>query len=193
MSRTRCEIDSLRPTSLRTLLLQGMDLFDEQLLAVTDADLGRATPCSEWDVEALVRHTADTADRATAILRGETWVASTSRAPVKDRWNDAAVTLCELLADIDLDDRWPLPDDSPNAKLQFHGCDFTVHRWDLARALGEEPVLPSGWVDYMDGFFESVPAEALRRPRAFEPPVEPASTDGPTERLMAFLGRSTRS
>ena len=85
--------------------------------------------------------------------------------------------------------RWPLPDDSPQAKLRFHGCDFAVHRWDLAVALGRDEELPTPWVSFMDGFFRSVPAEQLRRPRAFHDPEQPSEDDGPTRRLMAFLGR----
>lgn len=177
------------PSSIASLLLGGLDLFDDELGRTTDADLPRQTPCDDWDVEALVRHTADTADRATAFLREQTWEASTSSAPATARWVEARDDLRAALAEVTTDDRWPLPDDAPVAKLRFHGCDLVIHRWDLAVARGDEHELPAGWVDYMDGFFRSLPAEVLRRPGAFEDPLEAFAGDGPTRRLMAFLGR----
>jgi uncharacterized protein (TIGR03086 family) len=177
------------PTSIKDLLLEGMDLFDTQFAAVADDAWALPTPCAGWTVEDLVRHVCDTADRASAILRGITWEASGTTAPPVRAWSESSARLTEVLGTISLDGRWPLPDDSPQAKLRFHGCDFAVHRWDLAVALGHEHELPSGWVSYMDQFFHSVPAEVLRRPRAFHDPEAPASDDGPTRRLMAFLGR----
>jgi uncharacterized protein (TIGR03086 family) len=177
------------PDSLSTVLLDGMRLLDDELRHVGPDDWSRPTPCADWTVEDLVRHAADTADRAAAFLRGDTWEASTSEDAAGDRWRAASAHLTETLASHPADGRWPIPGDAPHAKLLFHGCDFTVHRWDLAVALGREGELPEPWVTFMDGFFRSLPPEVLRRPRAFHAPVEPARGDGPTRRLMAFLGR----
>ena len=177
------------PTSITRLLAEGMDLFEEELAGVTKRDWGKETPCAGWTVEDVVRHTADTADRATAILRNELWEASESVASPKYRWMESSSALREALSNTMLDDRWPLPADSPDGKLMFHGCDFVVHRWDLGVGRGAERELPGGWVAFMDSFFHSVSAEVLRRPRAFHEPVQPEPSDGPTRRLMAFLGR----
>lgn len=177
------------PASIRDVLVEGMDLFESELDRVTAHDWANATPCADWTVADLVRHAADTADRASAFLRDQAWQASESASPARERWSEAGGQLRKVLAETALDDRWPLPSDSPHAKLLFHGCDFTVHRWDLAVARGEEAELPAAWVSFMDSFFRSVPAEVLRRPRAFSDPLEPADGDGPTRRLMAFLGR----
>lgn len=177
------------PTSIKSLLLGGMDLFHEELCQVAPEDWTRPTPCAEWTVTDLVRHTADTADRVTAFLRGEDWHASTSSAAPTERWAEARDELRAGLEMASVDDRWPIPEESPYAKLRFHGCDFVVHTWDLAVARGEEKELPAAWVGYLGEFFHSVPAEVLRRPRAFHEPSEPGEGDGPTRRLMAFLGR----
>jgi uncharacterized protein (TIGR03086 family) len=178
------------PTSIKAVLLDGMDLFEEGLDQLSAEDWSKPTPCADWTVEELVRHVGDTADRASAFLRGETWQATASTAAADQRYAEAAKELRGVLAETTLDERWPLPSDSPNAKLMFHGCDFAVHRWDLAVARGEEEELPADWVALMDGFFRATPAEVLRRPRAFHDPVEPQPSDGPTRRLMAYLGRS---
>lgn len=177
------------PASISAVLLQGLDLFDEELQHVSAGHWQLPTPCAGWSVEDLVRHAADTADRATAILNGAAWEPSSSAAPAAERWRESAAALRGTIAGTGIDDRWPLPEDSPQAKLRFHGCDFTVHRWDLSVALGREHELPAGWVAYMDGFFRSLPAGAIRRPRAFAASVDPAPADGPTRQLMAFLGR----
>jgi len=177
------------PTSMTALLLQGMDIFDAEVAKVTTDDWSRPTPCSDWSVTELVRHTADTADRVSAALRGETWEASTSTAQPTERWKEASSDLRAEIDRVPLDDRWPIPDDSPHAKFRFHGCDFAVHTWDLSVALGDEVELPAGWVAYMDEFFHATPAEALRKPRAFHDPAEASPDEGPTRQLMAFLGR----
>ena len=177
------------PTSMTQLMLQGMDLFDAEVAQVTAEDWERPTPCSEWTVTELVRHTADTADRVTAGLRGETWEASTSTAQPMERWKEASSDLRAELDRTPLDDRWPIPEDAPHAMFRFHGCDFAVHTWDLSVARGHEVEFPAGWVTYMDDFFHAVQPEKLRRPRAFHDPEVSAPGDGPTRRLMAFLGR----
>lgn len=177
------------PTSISSLLLDGMQLFDAEVAKIGDDDWSRPTPCSDWTVTELVRHTADTADRVTAFLRGETWEASTSQARPADRWHEARTELRTQMHGATVDDRWPIPEDSPYAKLRFHGCDFAVHTCDLATALGRDDELPEGWVAYLDEFFHSVTPEVLRRPRAFHDPQNPVEGDGPTRRLMAFLGR----
>ncbi len=189
MSTLDDRVAELVPHSLRSLLLQGMELFDQQLGRASESDAERSTTCAGWTISDLVAHTADTADRAVAILRDETWAASDSDLSGPERWAKSSAALRNVLVTADLDDRWPLPDDAPHAKLRFHGCDFAVHRWDLAQSLGIDEELPSGWVEYMDGFFRSLPADALRRPRAFDAPLPPTESDGPTRRLMAFLGR----
>lgn len=177
------------PMSMTALLLQGMDIFDAEIAKVTADDLARPTPCADWVVSDLVRHTADTADRVSAALRGETWQASTSKAQPTERWKEASNDLRTELERVTLDDRWPIPDDSPHAKFRFHGCDFVVHSWDLSVALGDEVELPAGWVTYMDEFFHAVRPELLRKPRAFHAPAEATPEEGPTRQLMAFLGR----
>lgn len=177
------------PASMSDLLLGGMALFDTELGKVDAADWDRPTPCTDWTVEALVRHTADTADRVTAALQGGTWEASTSTAPPIERWQEASADLRAQLEATPLDSRWPIPDDAPHGKFRFHGCDFVIHSWDLSVSIGQEVELPAGWVTYMDSFFTSLPSEMLRRPRAFHDPVAPAADDGPTRQLMAFLGR----
>jgi uncharacterized protein (TIGR03086 family) len=181
--------DAPGPESMRALLLDGMALFEEQLDKVTDDDLGRPTPCSDWTVEGLVRHTADTADRVSAALRGDTWEPSASTASPTQRWREASAGLRQQLEATPIDSRWPIPEDAPHGKFRFHGCDFAIHSWDLSVALGSEVELPAGWVGYMDTFFRALPAEVLRRPRAFHDPAEPVSGEGPTRQLMAFLGR----
>lgn len=177
------------PASMNDLLQQGMDLFAAELAQVGPSDWDRPTPCSEWTVADLVRHTADTADRVTVALQAGTWEPSTSTASPAARWEEAGAALRAQLAATPLDDQWPVPDDAPHGKFRFHGCDFAIHAWDLSVARGSETALPSGWVSYMDEFFRSLPAQALRRPRAFDEAVDPAGDDGPTRQLMAFLGR----
>ena len=70
----------------------------------------------------------------------------------------------------------------------FLSADLVVHRWDLARATGQDEELP---IDEVRRVFETLKPmdEQMRQPGAFGPKVEPpAGADEQTE-LLCFLGR----
>ena len=51
------------------LFVRGAGYALERLAEVTDADLGRPTPCGDWDLRRLLLHLADTADGLTGLAR----------------------------------------------------------------------------------------------------------------------------
>jgi uncharacterized protein (TIGR03086 family) len=175
--------------SLRALIHDGVDLFTAQLDQVSDDQWTSSTPCSEWSIADLAAHVVHTAEGARAIVSGTP--REEGRVPLAARaaWTGSSTALLAATSAAALDDRWPLPPDSPDAKLVFYACDFAIHSWDVASARGHEDELPDEWLDFMRTFFAAAPREALRRPRAFADPVDPRPGDGPTRILMAFLGR----
>ena len=69
-------------------------------------------------------------------------------------------------------------------------ADMAVHSWDIAAASGRDLQLPDDLREHVEGMVRAVPAEQLRSPETFGPPVEAPQGASPTEQLMAFLGRS---
>jgi uncharacterized protein (TIGR03086 family) len=71
---------------------------------------------------------------------------------------------------------------------QFLCGDLLVHRWDLARATGQDETMPE---DEVQRFLEILPSfgDALRGPNTFGPEI-PAPPDADAQtRLLCFLGR----
>ncbi|MCU1375580.1 MAG: hypothetical protein JWO68_2866 [Actinomycetia bacterium] len=119
----------------------------EVVAAVRPDHLGWATPCSEYDVGALLGHLLDVLDRLTAVGRGHDPFALPPRADVADRgwlaaWHDAAGTLRATWADdATLDRPSPLPwaPGVGSDVLAKYVNELTVHTWDLAQGIGVAP------------------------------------------------------
>lgn len=67
--------------------------------------------------------------------------------------------------------------------------DLTVHAWDLAANAGRSVELPDELRIDLDQLVHATPPEILRSPGLFGPEIEAPHAAGPTEQLMAFLGR----
>jgi uncharacterized protein (TIGR03086 family) len=70
----------------------------------------------------------------------------------------------------------------------FLSADLVIHRWDLARATGQDEALPP---DEVALIFERLAPmdEAMRRPGAFGPKVEPPPDADEQTKFLCFLGR----
>jgi len=70
----------------------------------------------------------------------------------------------------------------------FLAADLVIHRWDLARATGQDETLPP---DEVERIFESLAPmdEQMRQPGAFGPKVEPPPGADEQTKLLCFLGR----
>ena len=82
--------------------------------------------------------------------------------------------------------------DVPASTSESHGTLLTtqapVLMCVLSVALDQEAEPAVDWVDYLDTFFHSQPAENLRRPRGFADLVPPASGEDAARALKAILG-----
>src|SRR3954452_3750863 len=59
-------------TEIQDLYGRALDAFDEKVHAIRDDQWANATPCSEWDVRALVNHVAGETMWAPPLLEGRT-------------------------------------------------------------------------------------------------------------------------
>jgi uncharacterized protein (TIGR03086 family) len=169
------------------------DAFDAKLAAVTDAQWSAPTPCSGWDVRALVRHVVDVHGMMIAP------VGRTLRpAPSVD--DDPVAALRSARADVEA-----VLDDPAVASTEFDGAfgrsvvadvidrflgvDLVVHGWDLARATGQDEAIPAEEVDRVLAFIDQIGPETMRRHGAVGPEVPTPPDATPQQRMLGLLGR----
>lgn len=168
----------------------------DRVVAGTRPDqLGDPTPCSEWDVRALLNHMIE------GNLRFASWVTGE---PVPDRVDDhvgddhvasfrasAEKTTSAFNTPGMLERTFPTPlGEGPGAMvIQIRSTDLLVHVWDLARATGQSTDLDPELCEATLAEFRSVSV-----PRTEGGPFGPEreAPEGATsaDRLAAFAGRN---
>jgi uncharacterized protein (TIGR03086 family) len=186
---------SWRPVEL---LVVANDEFARRLRLVGADDWRRPTPCSEWDVRALVNHVVGANVRYRLLLHGApTEIVEATRA-VDHLGVDAlasfvatadAVVQCfgeegalERIAHHASGDR------TGRELLSMRILDAAIHGWDLARAIDADDSLDGEVVDFLLAYTATL--DLGRGPGVFAP----SGADGPPiataqDRLLHRLGR----
>ena len=173
---------------------RAVDTMRRVIDRVRPDQLGAATPCSEWDVRALLNHVVGGNRMAVALLAGE--------AP-PDRNADhlgddpqgafaetAAVAEAALRAEGALERtvRMHFGEVPARMLVGLRFADLTVHAWDLAKAIGAD--------DRLDEHLASAVLAAVEDQRdelttsgLFAPPVEVPDDARAQDRLVGLLGR----
>jgi len=166
------------------------------LAAIGQADLHVPTPCSAWDLRALLNHLAGRAILSEHAARG---IAVTefpeaagdllgpdAGASVLGRLADAAAAWRE--ASLEQQCVTPLGPMPAAGLVTFHAQDVFVHAWDIARALGIDATFDSALTQTMLALHHQTISDELRA--AFFAPLVPIPEDAPAlDRLVGFLGR----
>lgn len=162
--------------------------------------LSLETPCTELDVEALLKHLFGVANRLVALGAGHP---ADSVSPTIPTLPDDVVGA--YLARVEEGRRaWADPaslgrllevpwGQAPGAVvLGVYLAENLTHGWDLAVATGQDPEAEPALVAPAYAMMRrALPAEG-RDEFPFDPPVEPAADAGPTERLANWSGRPSR-
>jgi uncharacterized protein (TIGR03086 family) len=168
---------------------------------VTIDQLTLPTPCSAWDVRALLNHLLGTLALGEALLSDRPPAVSMGpgQLPDVDLIGDDLVksyrVRTEALLAAATDDAigqvhvTPIGD-MPGALLAgFTTMDILVHGWDLARATGQDPTLDAELAEPLLAFARGAITNHTRAPR-----IGPEVAAGPgapaTDRLVAYLGRT---
>jgi uncharacterized protein (TIGR03086 family) len=169
---------------------------------IDDDDLTRPTPCTDFDVKALLNHLVASTDGLAKAAAGEKWDMATYGQDVlgddpKGAFSRAATNLREATPDpSSLDRTWNMPfGESPGHQgVGIAIMELAQHSWDLARATDQ--------ADDAGTFDDEVSESALDLARTFMPPNDKRSPEsfGPTvdvaddapvhDQLAAFLGRT---
>jgi uncharacterized protein (TIGR03086 family) len=196
-------IADLRPFH-RSAVLASVDVVAH----VASGDLGRPTPCADWDLGDLLTHMTVQHNGFAAAARGagadpRVWdsaaVVDAVRAePAATYAAAAADVLDAFAADGALDATFALPEFGPNATfpgrmaIGFHFVDYVAHGWDVARSIAMSFELPSDVVAAALPLALLVPdGEHRSEENAFFGPALPADGDVTNfDRMLLHLGRS---
>ena len=186
---------------LRPILTQSQHWVAGLIDGIAPDQWHAPTPCSEFDVTALVEHllaveervlrlaTARSVDGApTALPLPESHVASAFRSAAEA----GAQAWAQWSAD-ELDGRTvshPIGTVSGAYAVALYADERLTHGWDLAVATGQDSEAPAGLAEPVLAFMQAaIPAQ--RPPMVpFKDAVQPRPDAGATERLANWMGRS---
>lgn len=162
----------------------------DALEVAASTDPRAPTPCHDWDLRQLLAHMADGLD---AFAEASGGFVAVERAPLAgDPVTDLCSRACAVLASWrrSTPESVRVADVELPADVLLHtaALEITVHGWDVARACGLPGDLPAKLATAL------LPAAALLvtrsdRPGRFAPALPTAYGAGPSERLLALLGR----
>jgi uncharacterized protein (TIGR03086 family) len=172
--------------------------FVDRVQQVRPDQWGAPTPCTDWDVRALVNHVvgedrwtvpmfggatiAEVGDRFDGDLLGADPAGSTA-----DAAKQADATVGEPGA-LDRTVHLSFGDTPAEEYLQQLLADHLVHAWDLAVAVGAEPRLDPQAVAVCAEWFANR-EDMYRRAGAIGPRVDVPGTAGEQDQLIAGFGR----
>lgn len=170
--------------------LSDADTFTD-LVATPAADWAAASPCDGWTAADVVDHVVDT-QRDFLAQRGAD-LGERQPGPPDARWAAHLSAVREALSD----DAFASSEYDgffgrttvADTMARFYGFDLLVHGWDLARALGREPVWTESDMDRidsaLDGFGDNLYHEGVCAPALDVPDDAPRQA-----RLLARMGRA---
>jgi uncharacterized protein (TIGR03086 family) len=173
----------------RTSYTGALDWAAVVLAGVRTDQLSAPTPCPEFDVDGLRRHLVATVFKIAAI--GEGADPLTLPFQVDGTLAEARAEYERIWTAETLDREVSVPWGRTPGRTALWGYvnELLVHTWDMAVATGQPVEAPAEVAEPALGVIRTIiPAEREGFP--FAPPVEPAPTAGPTERLANWSGHA---
>lgn len=175
-----------------------LDEFGSRVEHVGDEQWSNPTPCTEWDVRALVAHVVDETRWAPYLLAGGTVADAGDRfagdplgADPRSAWRSASADARRAFAaDGALDQAVSVSSGEMGARdyLWEMTVDATVHAWDLARGIGVDERLDPELVRRIHAEREKDP-DALLDSGLFAPPVQVTAHADLQARMLGLMGR----
>jgi uncharacterized protein (TIGR03086 family) len=188
----------VEPVTTADIYRRTVDEFDRRIEAVRDDQWENPTPCTDWNVRALVNHVVNEDKWVAPLLAGETIAQVGNRfdgdllgADPHAAWKATRTTATDAVDEpgaaertVDLS-RGPTPAD---VYLQEVAADNLIHAWDLAMGTDGDTALDAELVEFADDFYKPL-VRMWRAGGAFGAEVEvPMDADRQTK-LLGMLGR----
>jgi uncharacterized protein (TIGR03086 family) len=168
----------------------------DRVAAVDPARLGDPTPCTDWDVRALIGHLIG-GYQMFAVGLGHPAPPGTTpddTAGVHRATGEAAIVAFAAPGALDRTVTLPVGDVPGHVALALALTDAVVHGWDLATATGQDTTIDDEIAAVLLAGAEQMVGPQMRQPDGAMPvfaPVVPVGPDRPAaDQLIAFLGRT---
>ena len=157
---------------------------------VQSSQLGDSTPCSEWNVQALMDHLIGGTGMIWGSLAGAAPETPQGNSPGAAFDAGTAKVLDAAKAPGALEKTVPSPlGDMPGGQLLgAFFMDTLIHGWDLATATGQSTEMPADLAETCFAMFGPM-ADEIRKSGAFGPRVEVADDASTQVKLLGALGR----
>ena len=173
-------------------------LFGRQLMELTDEQWYAATPCDEWDVQALVAHLVLGEAMMLDLLSGnridpvpEMDVSILGPNPLAT-WRGTAIAAMEAASAQEVEEKiytHPMGEVPGSIVLGFRITENLIHAWDLAQARNQSLELPDDLAERCLEFWLPL-ADSLVASGMVGAPVHPPEDAAAGVRLLALFGRS---
>lgn len=178
---------------------KAVNTFDAPMHALTPDDLTRPTPCTDWDVRALVQHVVSELAWIAPLVEGRT-IADVGTELDGDllgsdplaafhHHSRAAHEALDQEGALDRTVHLSFGDHSARYYADQVGGDVLIHAWDLARATGHDDTWPDELVAWAERWAADVRAQFGPSEMFAAPVPVPDDADRQT-RVLALLGRA---
>ncbi len=162
---------------------------------VSTEQLTQPSPCSEWDVRAVLNHTLGATWMFALVNQGKAAGEDAGDLVGTDPQGALAEAAAANLAS------WRAPGASEGDRTYPFGTfpapaaallnleEVVAHTWDIAEATGQDTTIDPAIAEMVYGFLGNIPLDAFREHGAFGAEVAVASDASVEQRLLALLGR----
>lgn len=175
-----------------------MGYFAEQLAPVHDDQWTNPTPCTDWDVRALVNHVTGELAWVEPLVEGQTIAEVGHRfdgdllgadpAAAYRSAADQALASVGSAGAIDGTVHLSYGDDSTESYVHQLTLDCLIHGWDLSRGVGGDDVLADDLVQWALAYTAPL-VDEFAASGLYAAPLPVAGSASAQTRLLAVLGR----
>ena len=155
---------------------------------VKPEQMKQSTPCSEWDVEALLNHLVGAQTGIAGTVSGSQVAAGSTSLESLAAAVSAMVAAAKAPGGLEKKVQGRQGEVPASQMLNIGTMDAAVHTWDLAKATGQDTTLDAGVVEHI---FPLVEGMVGRGPSpAFAAPTDPAANVSRQDKMIALSGRA---